>query len=318
MTALPLAAMTVLIVILIWYLLPEPVARLLLLIERRRSGLKSLFIQAGQYRWHYLDGGDGTPLVLLHGIGADADNWTRSARYLNRKFRIIAPDLLGFGESDCPDGVSFTAEAQARRLHDFTNALGLKSFYLAGNSMGGFVAARFARQFPQQVRALWLLAPGGIISAKFSETMQIVYDGGHNPLTVRHMGDWQRLLDLCFHKQPFMPWPVKRHLAKRAMRRRPHTEKVFDDLRFHSDSLETIADGLQVPALIVWGRSDRVLDPSGGPLLLKLMPNAKLILLDNIGHIPMLEQPTDVCQLFLDYADNLEQSGDLEGIPAEL
>ena len=318
MTALSLAILIVLIVILVWYLLPEPVARFLLLIERRRSSLRSKFIQVGQYRWHYLDGGTGAPLVLLHGIGADADNWTRSARYLNHQFRIIAPDLPGFGESDCPDGASFTAEAQARRLHEFTSALGLKSFFLAGNSMGGFVATRYARQFPQQVQALWLLAPGGIISARFSEAMQTVYDGGHNPLTVRHMGDWQRLLDLCFHTQPWMPWPVRRHLAKRAIRRQPLTERVFDDLRFHSDSLETIADGLQVPALIIWGRSDRVLDPSGGALLLKLMPNAKLILLDNIGHIPMLEQPAAVCRMFLDYATGLEQHADPDIQPAAL
>ncbi len=290
-----------------WYLVPIPTARLMLAIERRRSGLESHNLQAGDYRWHYLRGGTGQPLVVLHGIGADADNWTRVANHLTDRFDIIAPDLLGFGDSDCPEDISFAVEHQARYLRAFTRALGLSSFHLAGNSMGGFVAASYARQFPEQVKSLWLLAPGGIISSRLSETMQAVFDGHHNPLTIRHKADFERLIDLCFYRKPFMPYPVRALLRRRAMHLRTHTEKVFDDLRFRSDSLETISDGLAVPCLIVWGENDRVLDPSGGMILARQMPNSRLVLVDHMGHIPMVEQPEYCVSHFLRFIDDIAQ-----------
>src|ERR1700710_1777563 len=94
--------------------------------ERSRAGLvrKEIALADGT-RMVYLEGGSGAPLVLVHGFGADKDNFTRVARYLTPHYRVIVPDLVGFGESTHRADVDYHYAAQARRLHAFTQALGL-------------------------------------------------------------------------------------------------------------------------------------------------------------------------------------------------
>ena len=91
----------------------------------------------GGLRYVYLEGGQGEPLLLLHGFGADKDNFVRAARFLTPHFHVIVPDQIGFGESAHPLQADYAPIAQSKRLHALMQALGIKNIHLGGSSMGG-------------------------------------------------------------------------------------------------------------------------------------------------------------------------------------
>ena len=99
--------------------------------------------------------------------------------------------------------------------------------------------------------------------------------------------------------RPWIPGPIKRHLAEQAMRRRDFNAKVVRDLAETPLSLEPLLQDHPVPALIVWGEQDRILHVSGATILAALMPNAEAVVMPHTGHIPMIERPQETAERFL-------------------
>lgn len=286
-----------------WRLWPTPLGRFFQWAERRRGGLSSRTVDDDGIRWHYLEGGHGEPLVLLHGFNADADHFCRVAARLRPHFRILAPDLPGFGDTHIDDLPSFRIEDVADRVLRWLDAVGVQRFYLGGNSMGGYLAVAMARQAPERVRALWLLAPGGLHTAQLSPVFEEVAEERHNPLVVRHASDFRRLMDYCFVRPPWIPSPLLRFLAVRAMGHAVRAQRIFDAMRYDSRPLEELARDLPIPALITWGQADQVLHPSGASLLAELMPATRVLVLDKIGHLPMLEAPRMTAEAWVSFAE---------------
>ena len=138
-------------------------ATMLIGLERFTSGLKRHVIQVGDHRIVYSEGGQGEPVVLLHGFGASADSWNRFAKPLTKHYRVIAPDQPGWGASTRLETASYAYPAQVERLHQFLSALGLKRVHLIGHSMGGFIASAYAARYPDEVITLGLIAPHGMV-----------------------------------------------------------------------------------------------------------------------------------------------------------
>ena len=292
-----------------WFLLPLQTGRLLLGLERWRNGVHSRVIRLDGATWHYLEAGSGTTMFALHGIAADAGHWTRLAGLLNKNLHIIAPDLPGFGESEAPPDAAYTLDAQVDRLHRFINALEPGDFYLTGNSLGGQLAAAYAARYPEHVTGLCLLAPGGIIGARFSPVLKAVIRDEHNPFLVRNSADFYRLLDACFHARPWIPSPVRKLVLDRTIRLEANTLAVFDAIRFFSNSLETIAAKLSTPSLVLWGQNDEVLDVSGATILGQILSGSTIIILERTGHLPMLERPALCASHILDFVRSQDSAG---------
>src|SRR5690625_4854714 len=127
--------------ILFWYLWPRPLGQLMLALERTRAGMRPRNVTSNGIDWHLLAGGHGEPLVLLHGFNADSDHFSRIGRHLNTHFRVIAPDLPGFGLTRYREPLDFSMEAQARRVLELLDVMDIERFYLGGSSMGGLVPA---------------------------------------------------------------------------------------------------------------------------------------------------------------------------------
>lgn len=305
MTPFLTLGIVLLIAVLLWRVWPTPLALAFRALDRRAGRLRSCHVQVGAARWHVLEGGHGENLVLLHGFNADADHFTRVARHLSRYFRILAPDLPGFGETEIDGPLDYRIAAQAERVLQWMDAAGVQHCYLGGSSMGGYVAAEVARRAPDRIRALWLLAPGGVEGAPHSPLFQEIAEDRHNPLIIRHLEDFQRLVDYCFVHPPFIPAPLARHLAARAAGRAVDHQRAFDAFRFDSEPLESIVDNLGVPALVVWGRSDQVLNPAGAAIIETCMPSSEILLLPDTGHLPMLENPCTVAESWISYTENL-------------
>jgi abhydrolase domain-containing protein 6 len=291
----------------VYFLFPKATFDLLRTAERRAGGLKQHSIDVKGFRIAYLEGGKGDALVLLHGFGANKDNWTRFAKHLTPHFRVIAPDLPGFGESSAAPDADYTISAQVERVRTLVRALGITSLHLGGSSMGGSIAGAYAATYPGEVKSLLLLAPGGVASAEPSEMYKRLREGKPNPLVAKSVEDYEHLLDFVFVKRPFIPGLIKNYFIQEAIEHQPLHSKIFKQLLSSQDvPLEILLNGLPVPTLIVWGTHDRVLHVSGAKILEAVMPNAKAAVMDAVGHLPMIEKPKETAELYLTFLEQRE------------
>jgi len=251
----------------------------------------------------YLEGGSGAPLMLLHGFGADKDNFTRVAKSLTKHYHVIIPDLPGFGESSHPAGVDYTSRPQAERMRSLAHYLGVKSLHLGGSSMGGQIALAYAAAYPAEVLSLWLLDPAGVWSAPPSELAKLVKIEHRNPLIVRNEDEFARAFDFAMSKPPFVPRPILNVLAKNSIKNVALSENIFSQIV--NDSVEQRVTGLRTPTLIVWGDQDRIINYATAEILNKLMPKSQIIFMKGVGHLPMLENPEQCVKDYLLFRQKL-------------
>jgi pimeloyl-ACP methyl ester carboxylesterase len=274
------------------------------------ADLEVKHIKVDDLQIEYLQGGSGEPLVLLHGFGADKDNWTRIARHLVDEFNVIAIDLPGFGNSTQSMELDYDVQSQVARLKQITTALGLKTFNLAGSSMGGYIAGNFAAQYPDLVENLWLISPLGVERAQPSE-MFTAMQQGHNPMVLpRNNAEFNALFDFLFVDVPFVPSSIVNHLATQASERIEIKTKIFNQLHVMKNGLPRLEQPLDTTladytgsVLVLWGEEDRVLHVSGATVLAQSIPNAELDIMPNIGHLPMLEAPVESAESFIAFAE---------------
>lgn len=273
--------------------MPEKVAEWGIQAERARSGLVHKTIEIDGEIWHYLEGGKPTQetVLMLHGFGADKENWTRFSRSITPDYHVIAPDLPGFGESARHPNWRYDLPSQSRRVAGFTRALGLERLHVVGNSMGGYLAALYAAENPAQIISVGLFNNGGITSPTPSDR-DTAMANGRNPLVVKTAEDFHTRMQWVAHKQPFLPWPVRGVLARRAAANGAFDERIFSAIRTdRTAGLEAVLPRIKQPTLILWGRQDRILHVSSVDVMRPLMPHAEVIIMEETGHLPMIERP---------------------------
>ena len=274
----------------VYFLFPGVTFDLLRTVERKAGGLDQHSIDVNGLRIEYLEGGKGDALLLLHGFGGNKDNWTRFGKHLSSHFRVIAPDLPGFGDSSADPDADYTISVQVERVKALVRALGIKSLHLGGSSMGGNIAGAYASKYPEELKSLLLIAPGGVASSEPSEMFRRLKAGEPNPLVAKSAEDYERLLDFVFVKRPFIPHAIKKHFIQEAIEHQPLNSKIFKQLLSSRDvpPLKVLLEGVSVPTLIVWGTHDRVLHVSGAKILEAVMPEAKAEVMDAAGRLPMI------------------------------
>lgn len=291
-----------------WFNGARWLVRLLLTLERRRGGLRSHTIEAAGLPFHILSGGRGPTLVLLHGFGGDADHWIRIAPFLRRHFSLVIPDLPGFGDTPLPAGQSGSMEAQAERLHALFDALEIKQAIIAGNSMGGYLAASFAWLYPHRVTALCLFNPGGLHSAPLTAVIDAAVNGHNNLLVAATMAEMTALVNTAFVRPAWVPRPVTRYLVRRNARNAAQVQELFEHLTLQSTPLEDMSARIKHPTLVLWGGQDRILDPRGGEILTTHLANAKLIVMPQTGHCPMIEAPRITAGHLCNFVNSIKAS----------
>lgn len=288
------------------HLNPGKVFDFTLALERWRADLQPKRLHVGDLDIAYLDGGTGEPLVLVHGFGANKDNWTRVSRHLTHRFRVIAPDLAGFGDSTRRLDLDYSLAAQARRLHAFVTALGITRIHLGGNSMGGAIAGVYADLYPDGVQSLWLLAPAGVDAPEESDLAKAIR-AGKNPLIAEAPEEFQTTLDFVFYKKPFIPPAIVALLARQSVADKPIKDRVFAAMKRSTETLDSRLAGSPIPTLVLWGNRDRVLHVSGAGVLCERMAAASCLIMDNTGHLPMLEKPKASAEAFLSFQNTVNQ-----------
>ncbi len=272
--------------------------------ERQMAGLSSEQTMVGDLSIHYYQGGpaDGETILMIHGFGANKDNWLRFAKFFTKRYQVIAIDLPGFGDSSKPNA-SYDVGTQAERVAAFVNTLGLKKLHVIGNSMGGQIAALYAARHPDEVLSVGLLDNAGITSPKKSELYEMLERGEPNPLVARDAESFAKLVAFVFVEPPAMPKNLQRYMAEQASARSEQNDKVFSHLRERYIPLEPELPKIQAPTLLLWGDKDRVLDVSSIDVMKPLLKKPTVVIMKDCGHVPMIERPEETAghyQAFLD------------------
>lgn len=290
------------------HLAPQVTMDALFVAERSQGSLvrKTITLEGGEH-FAYLEGGKGEPLVLIHGFGGNKDNFTRVAKRFTSRYHVIIPDLMGFGESSRPPKADYSPAAQAERLHRLVAALGAgNGVHIGGNSMGGHISMAWASLYPQEVKSMWLLDPGGVWSAPKSELILNYEATGQMPLITSTEEEFLELTKWAMNKPPFVPEVLMRAMAHENI---PHVALLTRILTTISqDPIEPKLNGVTTPTLLVWGEKDRLLSVKSVPVLQKLLPQAKAIIMKDIGHMPMVEDDAQAAADYLAFRDQLAKA----------
>ncbi|MGV0593531.1 alpha/beta fold hydrolase [Mycolicibacterium porcinum] len=245
----------------------------------------------------YAEAGAGPVVVMLHGGGPGASgvsNYGRNIDALAANFRVIVPDMPGYGRSakgvDKNDPFGFLADM----IRGLLDELGIETAHLIGNSYGGAAALRLALDTPRRVNKLVLMGPGGIGTTRALPT------AGLNSLLSYYTGEGPSRDKLGTFIRNYLVYEgnlVPEDLIELRYRASIDPEVVADPPLTRPsgpNALRTLwrmdltrdrrLANLRTPTLILWGRDDKVNRPSGGPMLLNAMPNAELVMTSHTGH----------------------------------
>ncbi|MCH9647141.1 MAG: alpha/beta fold hydrolase [Deltaproteobacteria bacterium] len=246
------------------------------------------------YDLAYLEGGKGETVVFLHGFASEKDDWMPMARRLGRKYRFVALDLPGFGESSRLGHNRHDVVSQVRRFRAFAQKVGLGSFHLVGCGVGGAVAGVFASLFPKDVNSLTMIEPFGI-DAPTKGDVERLSGRGWSPLTAGTEQDYERVLKLLYRDPPKATGFLQRRRRAAAIENQVFEEQVWKQLwESRPYVLEQVLSEIKVRTLLLWGDSQKVAHQSALKVLSQGIPTATPVTIKGCGHLMMLEKPKEV------------------------
>ncbi|MGP5061163.1 alpha/beta fold hydrolase [Psychrobacter celer] len=265
---------------------------------------KGKTIEAFGLQTNYLEMGEGEPLLLLHGSGPGVSaytNWRKIIPELAKQFRVIAPDLAGFGHTERDPNFSYDIKHWGKHLLAFLDALGIEKTHVIGNSFGGSLTLATAARFPERFSKLCLMGtpcdkffmtPGlrsGWDYTPSRENMrQAMSHFPHNPDTITDELVEER------YKTSLIPG-AQEGLRKLLVQPNEEGETQLSGMPEH------VVAKINHPAIVIHGREDKVVPTEMGFKLGRSMPNADLHVLANCGHWVMAERPKEFLQLVINH-----------------
>ncbi|MGB8480921.1 MAG: alpha/beta hydrolase [Acidobacteriaceae bacterium] len=242
----------------------------------RLAGFNSEYVRVGPYRVHYFVGGKGTPLLLIHGLGARSEDWTpEMPAYAKNGFRVYAIDLLGCGRTDRPD-IAYTIGQQVDLIQGFLSAVHVEKADVMGWSMGGWVALEFSLQHPQRVNRLVAMDSAGL---KFETDLT------PNILEPNTVPQLERLEMVLMAHKYYIPEFVQRDLLRTMERNRTVVHRTLESLLREEGDFARRLGQLQMPVLLVWGQQDKLIPASVGKQMHDAIPQSVLELYAGCGHM---------------------------------
>jgi len=260
-------------------------------------------VRTGGFDTNLHDRGDGSPVLFIHGSGPGVSawaNWRGTLPVLAERFRVIAPDMVGFGFSDRPAGLVYDREVWARQAIDLLDTLGLARVDIVGNSFGGAIALALAIAHPTRVRRLVLMGSVGV-SFPITEGLDRVW--GYEP----SLAEMRAMLDIFAFDRGL----VTDELAELRYRAsiRPGFQESFSAMfpaprQAHVDALASAeADIRALPheTLVIHGRDDRVIPLAASLRLASLIDRSQLHVFGRCGHWTQIEHAARFNRLVGDF-----------------
>jgi pimeloyl-ACP methyl ester carboxylesterase len=259
----------------------------------------------------YQDVGDGEALLLLHGMAGSSTTWRAVIPRLSKRYRVVAPDLLGHGHSAKPRG-DYSLGAFAVWLRDLLDELGITRATIVGHSLGGGVAMQFVYQHPDYCQRLILISSGGL-GPDVGWTLRILSAPGaefvlpaiapHPVLSVGNkLRSWFTAAGIRSPRGGEL-WSAYSSLSDRQTRQAfLRTLRSVVDYRGQAVSaLNRLNVASDLPTMAIWGDQDRIIPVDHGYAAQSARPGSRLEVLSGVGHFPHAERPTEVADLIEDF-----------------
>lgn len=250
-------------------------------------------ITVNGHRIAYRDVGTGEVLLLVHGLGGSSSSWREMMPKLSKRYRVIAPDLLGHGESDKPHG-EYSPAVFAHLLRGLLDTLGIDEVTVVGHSLGGGVAMTFAARHRSHCKRLILLNSGGWgpeVSALL-RTLSLPGSGFVLPLIAAGRAIWT---GEASRLQNLIPSRDDRRVFLRTLR------SVVNHRGQAASALACLQFLVDVPTQIIFGEKDRVIPVAHAHAAHKALPGSRLAIIPEVGHDPQIQRPDTVAELIDDF-----------------
>ena len=271
----------------------------------------------------YQDVGSGEEaLLLIHGMAGSSETWRAVIPQLSRKYRVIAPDLLGHGKSDKPRG-DYSLGAFAVWLRDLLDEVGVSRATVVGQSLGGGVAMQFVYQHPDYCQRLVLISSGGLgpdvgwtlrlLSAPGAELILPVIAPGPVLTVGNKLRSWLSSAGLQSPRGAEM-WSAYSSLSDGQTRQAflRTLRSVVDHRGQAVSALNRLHLTAELPTMIIWGDHDGIIPVEHGYAVHEARPGSRLEVLEGVGHFPHVERPSEVVDLIDDFIETTNRQYNTE------
>jgi pimeloyl-ACP methyl ester carboxylesterase len=260
-------------------------------------------VDANGIKTNYLEAGEGPAVILIHGSGPGVTayaNWRLVLPALSQDFRVIAPDMVGFGFTERPGDVAYGVQTWADQTVGLMDSLGIQKASLVGNSFGGAIALRIGAQHPERVDSLVLMGSMGV---DFPITQGLERVWGYEP----SFENMRKVLDVFAYNRELVPDELAEVRYRASMQ--PGFQESYAAMfppprQRWVDAMRTSDDGIRAlphRTLIVHGREDQVIPLETSISLVQLIDDAELHVFPHCGHWTMIERSADFNRLVRDF-----------------
>mgnify|MGYP000542094430 CR=1 FL=1 len=258
----------------------------------------SKFIEIDGIDVHYRINGQGFPLVLIHGTGASLHTWERWTDILAKDFQVISLDMPAFGLTGPALDRDYSLENYAQFLNTFLGKIGVDSFHLAGNSLGGAISWRYASMFPEKVEKMILIDASGY---PFDKKLPLAFRMAKNDLMGKVLLKitpkalfWKSIREVYYNDDLITEELIDRYyeLYLREGNRQAFVDRVRNIEYNDASPIKTI----KTPTLIMWGADDEWIPVALANKFKDDLINAESIIYKEVGHVPMEEIPEVTAQ----------------------
>jgi pimeloyl-ACP methyl ester carboxylesterase len=267
----------------------------------------SNFVEIDGMQVHYRVEGKGMPIVLIHGTGASLHTWDDWTIKLKENYQVIRMDLPAFGLTGPNKSGDYSIKKYTQFLEEFVTKMKLDSMFLAGNSLGGNIAWNYTSKNPEKVKKLILVDASGLPTNK---SQPWIFKMAKTPVLSK--------LFLYITPKSIIEDNMKQvyeddakisdalitrfhDMALREGNRKAFIYRAKIDFTASEASKKTQLENIQTPTLLIWGAKDTWIPLDNGKRMAALLPNSKLVVLQNSGHVPMEENPKESLKVLNDF-----------------
>lgn len=276
-------------------------------LKARYAPAPSEFVSVQGMQVHYREEGKGTPLVLIHGTGASLHTWQGWVDRLKQHYRVIRFDLPAFGLTGPHPQHDYKIDTYVKFVHELLEKKGIKKCHIAGNSLGGNIAWRFALAYPNKVGKMILLDPSGVPLKKRKKiwVMQLARAPLINQVmryaTPRAIFK-KNLLAVYHDDTKVSPELVTQY--QELMLRTGNRDAFIHRAKTPFEDRSALLKDIQTNTLIMWGKDDQWIPIELAYVFKEKLPNNRLIVYPKVGHVPMEEIPAKTAQDALSFLVN--------------